>query len=133
MGWCDQCEIITHCVQLLSSHFLWKMAFVLISSPKLLLLSDLHHANPSDQTLTLLFDPSSDLLSLRYLVHLAAEAPNSHSSSVFYCASLLSLLPWYLLISPSKCWCVSGFMVPEATCLSCPHSLPGSSHLIYWL
>lgn len=72
-GWCNQCEIISH-----SSHFLWKMAFVPISSPQLLLLSDLQLANPKGQTLSLLLDPSSDLFSsLRHSVHLPAKALNS--------------------------------------------------------
>lgn len=75
VGWCDQCEIITRCVQVLSSHLLWKMAFAPISSTKPLLLSDLQLANPSG---LLLLDPPSDLLSsLRYWVHLASKASNS--------------------------------------------------------
>lgn len=133
MGWCDQCEIISHCVQLLSSHFLWEMAFAPIFSSKLLLLSDFQFAIPNGQTLSLLHEPSSDLFAPETLCSLGYQGTKL-TFSVFYFADLVNLLPWYLLISPSsKCWCVSGLTVPESTSLSSLNSFPWSSHRVYWL
>lgn len=94
-----------YCLQLLSSHFLWKMASVSISPPKLLL-SDLQLANSNGHTLSLPLDQSSDSLSnSRYWVHLASKPPNSPRLSspllllYFAGCSFLSLFYLYL-ISP---------------------------------